>query len=345
MKKQFSTMLALLVIMTSTSRAEFPFNISIAPTLGSSFGKTEYIMDIQQTLTDESGNIIVDDNGQPVVWRLKSQLEFPLDVIMGGATVRFELASDPDFLWFEGGIYTNLEDPGGDLKDSDWEGVTSILDFTQFSYTESEAKMDGLMLNFEGGLRLFNPGKTSISALAGFRYFKIQQDVVGYDGWFRTFNENTLTYSDEIFPQSGSGLVGYYEVTYRQLQLGLVISTQLQPNLTGRIKAAYSPVWFEDYDDHILRNKEAVADGDGNGFIGLASLRYDFDSGGGPLKPFLDAGVEYVLISTSGLQTQSWYGDDPASPDVDDTGLSIGGIPHEVNLNQLNLRLMIGLAF
>lgn len=345
MKKQLLRTVIFLAVMASTSKAEFPFNISIAPTLGSSFGKTEYIMDIQQPATDENGDVIVDAAGQPVIWRLKSQLEFPLDVVMGGATLRVELASDPDLLWFEGGIYTNLEDPGGDLKDSDWQGLSGILDYTQFSYTESAARMDNLVLNLEGGLRLFNPGQASISALAGFRYHKIQQDVVGYDGWFRTFDEATMSYSDEIFLQSGSGLVGYYEVRYQQIQLGLVSSMQLQPNLTGRLKAAFSPVWFEDYDDHILRRKEAVADGDGWGFVGQAGLHYGFDSGGGPFTPFLDISAEYAAVSASGLQTQSWYGDDPASQDIDDTGLSISGIPHEVNLSQINLLVMIGLSF
>ncbi|UCD63233.1 MAG: omptin family outer membrane protease [Candidatus Zixiibacteriota bacterium] len=345
MKKQVLTAAVSLAVMVSTSPAQSPLKLSVAPSLSTHRGETEYIMDIRQTLTDESGNIIYDPTGSPVVWRLKSQLEFPLDVTVFGVTARVDLTSNPGFFWVEGSYFLSLNDPSGALTDSDWEGLSGYVDFTKFSYTESEATMESRAFDIEAGVRLLTPGKVSVAAVAGYRYQKIQQDVIGFDGWFRVFDTVALAFSDEQYSQSGTGKVGYYEITYKQPQVGLVTWIDWRPGLSTRIKTVYTPVWFEDYDDHVLRFKEAIADGDGSGFIGSARIHYELTQAPMPAVPFVDFTAEFVTLSASGKQTQSWYDDDPASPDFDETGLSIPGLPHEVNSTQFDFGLRIGVTF
>ena len=344
MKQHILATLLITILLASSAAMAEPIKISFAPWFGHNYGETEYILDLSGWLPDENGDMILDQFGNPLIARIKSQLEFPLDIAMAGLTARLDPGSDSDFWWFEAGIYTNLNDPGGIMTDGDWQGISGILPFTKYSYTESEAQGSAFRFDIEGGIRVYKPGKMNVYAVVGFRYQKIKQDIIGFDGWFIPFDDATLTFDDQVFTQSGIGIVGKYEVTYKQPQIGLLSSMNLTPNLRASLKTVYTPVWFDDFDDHLLRFKTSIADGTGDGFIGSLRAHYEFAEVGGPARPFLDFNLDYVSISSSGSQTQTWYGDDPAS-DYDDTGVSVDGIPHEVNSTQYNVGVRLGLTF
>ena len=127
-------------------------------------------------------------------------------------------------------------------------------------------------------------------------------------------------------------------------QIGFLLTTDLNSKLNAGLKTVLVPVWFDDVDDHVLRNKLSTADGSGIGFIGALNARYHLPMSGQNVKTYLDFFVEYTTLSASGDQVQSWYGDDPIS-EVDDTGTSIGGIPHDINSTQYNIGVRLGLTF
>jgi hypothetical protein len=56
-------------------------------------------------------------------------------------------------------------------------------------------------------------------------------------------------------------------------------------------------------------------------------------------------GFDYLKIDTKGTQKQNWYGDDPASPDVDDTGDRVTGIREKIKSNQITIQAQIGYEF
>jgi hypothetical protein len=108
-------------------------------------------------------------------------------------------------------------------------------------------------------------------------------------------------------------------------------------------KLTYLQVFASDYDDHLLRNKISVADVYGGG----GSLRSEFtihSDKRGAAQPLVALYLEVLYLKATGDQTQTWYGDDPASPNEDDTGQQISGIPHDVESLQINVGIRIGIG-
>jgi hypothetical protein len=108
-------------------------------------------------------------------------------------------------------------------------------------------------------------------------------------------------------------------------------------------KLAYVQVFASDFDDHLLRNKTAVADVIGGGGETDLNIRWFFGSST-QSRSFLEFSMSFLYLLAEGDQTQAWYGDDPVSED-DDTGKVITGIPHEVESLQGNIGLRLGLRF
>jgi hypothetical protein len=333
-------------VLSFSVNAETPLRISVSPSLGYSFGETEYIMNLRTPMTDENGDVVTDDLGNPVLLQIKSQLEYPLDVTMGGGNFRLTPAEDPELWSVEASAFVTLNDPGGVMKDSDWDGANGLYELTQWSYTESSAEMSSLLLNFEATRRILSPGNVRVAALAGLRYHKIEQKLFGVDGWQRLFEASTFTYGEPIyFTAYENTQVLYYEIKYLLPQIGLNFTADLSPNFMAGIKTIFVPVWFEDVDDHLLRNKLSRADGTGTGFIGSLNLDYRLGSPQRRSRPFISIFAEFTSIGASGDQTQEWYGDDPASPDFDDTGSRITGIPHDANITLYRVGIKAGLTF
>ncbi len=306
----------------STGHSGVKFTLD--PQLSHNFGYTEYIMDISFPTVE--GNYV-----------LKSELEFPLDVIMAGAKVGLHSTADKLYAWsVKGGYFTNLNDPGGVMKDHDWTTVRPNV-VEKFSFTESPSEMSSTLLLFEGTLRVLHRKRFDLALWGGFRYQKIKQDIIGYKGW--QLDTNLIRHDI-----SGTERAVVYRVTYKSPHVGLRANIKLGARASLGARAAFAPVWASDFDDHLLRKKTATADITGSGIISGANLDVNLASKSS-LKPFVTLVSDLVYFHASGNQTQSWYGDDPATPTEDDTGTVLSGIPHEINTLQINVGLRVGLTF
>lgn len=343
MKKHILFAALLSLVFSGQGNAESAVKFTVSPSVGHAFGETEYVLEISSYLSDENGDVITDQLGNPIVYRLKSQLEYPLDVFMAGATVGLGPTADPSLWSVKAGVFTSVNDPGGIMKDHDWIGI--LPDLTKWSYTESSAEMKSIILDLEVTRRILSPGKARVAAMAGFRYHRLEQDLFGADGWQRLYDAEIDTFDDPVyFDTLQTTQVLYYEVKYFLPQAGLKTDLELSPNLSLSARTALALVWFKDVDDHPFRAKLSEADGTGTGFIGSLSARYQLSSAGTGTAPYIGFSAEYTTLTSSGDQTQTWYGDDPASPD-DDTGLRISGIPHEVNANWYHIGINLGMSF
>jgi len=320
----------LLVVLVSvlsigqTLFAENRVKYTLAPQVWQNFGYTEYIMDI--SVPTDSGLL-----------ELKSELEFPLDVVMAGVTVGFHSTRVGLYAWsMEGGYFTNLEDPGGVMKDHDWGTLEWGQDAEKFSYTESRAEMKSTLITAEASLRVLHKRSFNLDLWGGFRYQKIEQDIIGFEGWQLDSN---LVPQDISSTERGV----FYRVTYKVPHLGLRSGVKLGEYTDLDAKAAFALVWTSDFDDHLLRKKTATADISGHGFISSVGARYLVPAGG-RVQPFFELVAGILYFHASGSQKQRWYGDDPITED-DDTGLSISGIPHEINSRQASVGVKVGVAF
>lgn len=317
----------------SVSKVKF----AVAPQILQNFGYTEYIMDMFFPFAQGD-------------YCLKSQLEFPLDVVTAGVAVGLHSTRDTLFAWsFEAGYFSSANDPGGIMKDHDWETVWRIIgpdtviywgQVEKISYTESPAIMKSFLITAEGFLRVLHRRHFGLDVWGGFRYQKIEQDIIGYEGW--QLLRHSAVARDA--PIRGADSAIYYRVTYKAPHLGLRSTLKLGQHIDLNAGAAFALVWASDFDDHLIRHKHAASSMTGHGFLSTVSIRFQMPSSG-RIHPFFDVVTDFAYLHASGTQTQHWYADDPITPDIDDTGKTVGGIPHEINSWQVGVGLKAGLAF
>jgi hypothetical protein len=291
-------------------------------------GKTEYDFNLVQEFILLSGDTIAIGT--------RSLLEFPLDAVLVGGTIGINLATEEKTIGtVEFGLYTNMNDPGGLMKDHDWIAYPGVFD-GKISYTESEAKMEMLLFSFQGTVRLFDLGGASISFLGGYNYQKIEQSIIGFTGWFIDSN---LTQQ----PQSGTEPAIDYRVTYKGPKFGISIQEDFGQRIQLNVQSGLSLIWADDFDDHLLRKFHTFADGDGSGTFARAGLRLNLSRGSGGMQSFIDFIGSYDYISVSAKQTFEQYAD--GGPNENPVGTSFGGLPHDFKSSQYRFGASLGLEF
>lgn len=310
--------------------------ISIAPDFNYGFGNTNYFMDHyvgDTTIEDAFGNPIVIEG-----LRAKSELVFPLGGILIGGRVAITGYDSVKENWsLELSGYTNIGQPTGKMKDSDWIGAKGYID-SKISYTESDVEGDNLILSIEARKRISGQGRSLLFLRAGFRYQKINQKIINVSGW--QYNE-----LGDIVDVYYNGHALDYWIKYHTPYIGFRFKRILSAHAQFLFSTSYMLSFIKDYDNHILRFKEAASDDLGHGFDAIATLRLlpgTTAEESGRLFIDFEAKALHAKISTS--QTQHWYGDDPASTD-NDTGLTIENIHHLVETRQYGLFFRIGLMF
>ncbi|UCD95392.1 MAG: hypothetical protein JSU69_04915 [Candidatus Zixiibacteriota bacterium] len=277
--------------------------------------------------------------------KLKSKLEFPIDAVLLGGEASIGQDSKGKRNWsVELGIFTNLNDPGNVMKDHDWfTGTTDVGYFDgKFSYTESKAEMTHTVIAIKGEKRIASSKKFALYGYAGYRYQKISQDIIGYDGWqIDIFNDPSFT---KVYGGDDTVKALLYEVTYKGPFLGVEYDYYFTPSIYIGIEAAAMPTSVSDYDNHLLRKKDGKAEGTGVGFLSSVFMHLEPWRTGPSTLIFFDIEGELFTARVSTKQVQEWYGDDPFSED-DDTGVIIRNIPHDVRSTQFNLGLRIGVTF
>lgn len=345
MSRQISITLLLVVIFALSASAEKKIKFTVEPSVVYGFGKTEYIMEYTEV-------VVIDSFGNQAIQYNKSQLEFPLDVVTGGVNLILEPA-DGSGLWSASvGLYTNINSPGDMMKDHDWESLTGFYDLTKWGYTESEPDMSSLVFNVQVTRKLLTIGKSSASLLVGYRYQKIEQDEIGYEGWYLVRDTAEIGWTDEVLQVSSTEPSLSYRITYKQPQFGLLYHVDALAGLTMDIKAAYTPVFFNDKDDHLLRNFYTIGDGDGKGFTGAFNLRYFLKNNPLGKRTYLGLTANLTTLNATGQTVYTYYHDVTVYDEEEEEevvviakGTTFGGIPHEVNSTQYGIGLSFGMTF
>nr|MBN2276887.1 omptin family outer membrane protease [candidate division Zixibacteria bacterium] len=327
MTKTTRLIILFLLVSVSVSNAGITLKTDLGPIIKRGFGHAEYVMDAYAWSQDEQ------------LYRVKSKLTFPLDFFMAGVEIGIvpQLKSN-DKLSFSVGLYTNINNPGGLMKDYDWSAPAGYR-LTMWSYTESDADQKALQLDINGRYRVFSWNKVHTYLYTGFRYQKLEQDINGYTGW----QLNSDPPPDTVF-FSETHYALYYRVTFTSPMIGLIYSIKFTPGTSLDLMAAYSRFYASDYDDHVLRRKVATANGWGNGIYSSILFKTGIFPGLMKVRPFLEISGDVTYLKASMPQTQEWYGDDPIS-DIDDTGIIIHGIPHDISSFQFWLGLKLGMEF
>lgn len=272
-----------------------------------------------------------------------SELEFPLDVYWGFANIEIK-GNLFQRLGFAIGvdIGKNISESDGYMIDSDWMRVPGYNFDHMISYTESDNEIEARHLGVYARVRLWKDQRITLDGMAGYKYQKFTYEVTGLRGWYLDGDLEQLPYDESQYIGVN---VGDYEVMYYIPYLGFHANIKAYPSLSFNAEAAVSPyVTARDWDDHLLRKKTGEGDCTGAAFFADGSADYTLDGPVWGLNWVFELGYELQTISTSGDQTQTWYGDDPATP-FDDTGNQSKGLSYKIKSLQKSVRFKISCLF
>lgn len=244
-----------------------------------------------------------------------SKLEFPVDSLLG--TLEYSVDVNSNFLnklnigGMKAGIEFTLDgDDAGDFKDTDYD-----TDGNTIIYSEAKTDVEVLKLNLQTRSDWHETANVKYSYLLGVKYDEYEFNI--YDAMQYLPNKSMIT-KDKALD---------YEVEYLMPYIGVVFENNLGSNnkfeLTSNLK--YSP-WtgVEDRDDHILRNKVGKSDANGNTIMFNLGVNYKFNK---KTEGYFTSG--YVKSNVDGEQDQYFYGDDPGTSGIDETGIRINNIDYE----------------
>jgi hypothetical protein len=213
------------------------------------------------------------------------------------------------------------------MTDEDW------INSKQLSYSESPSELDMLIAAAEVVYHLRPGARTAADLLFHFDYQRIEQYMVGYEGWRGTI------FSDQRFPVSGTAPVLNYTVDYFSPQLGAAVSYRGVRHVRLDAQASAGVVYASDTDDHLLRGR--ISEGNGWGFGSSSRLEAQLEPGFLPLR-WLSASLfgELRYYHAEGDVDQRWYRDEdlPAGTEIND-------IPYEIESFQGQIGASLGVSF
>ena len=293
-------------------------NIYIEPVLSQNFGSTWYRLQVATPLENVS-------NTQYTNSVLESELEFPLDVGIGGIRIGKKLEQiNSHGLHISLYLWKNLNQPKNKMQDSDWSGVknSNTTALTKFSYTQSISELNWygfeLDLNINNYYVLNKPVAYGILVSADYSSHRL----FGAKGWQRP-SEDTRVEIDDYQDQ----LVLTYKLWHFQPDLYINAELMRRNKLRWHVITSFSPfVINKDKDDHVLRNKTAKTTAIGFG-LGLNNRLEYLQSKN--ISYFFSLELRY--FRTKGSMTQEYYADDPFFAD-DQTGLVVSDIDNVISL-------------
>ncbi|MBU1355352.1 MAG: hypothetical protein KJ620_02165 [Candidatus Edwardsbacteria bacterium] len=268
-----------------------------------------------------------------ITWQ--SILAFPLDgnkLTVQASYLKHPFKDPKKDLSFELLYARYMTDPKEAMVDSDY-GVYEAGSFTEkwvWSATKSTAKASINEISAKTLIGMDLGNNIYGALILGYRYLKCSYDIFGIDGWQQPEYGGEI-YSFDVYQNYN---VLDYRISYHLPLAGI----KLDIGMTDNVMIAGELLWHpmsnvNDFDDHILRKKTAVSQCHGGGWGASISTKIL----AGHLKKaeiFVGAGFEMTRVSTTGEQQQTFYGDDPGTTDIDETGLSYTDIDNSINLKQ-----------
>lgn len=268
-----------------------------------------------------------------------SRLEFPVSSAAAGIDSAFQLTFNKSAaIDLNLAFYINIMNPYLPMVDEDWVAYDFPIPDFKFSYTESESVMLFLYSDLSASYCILPSYIPAVYLNAGYSFQYIQHDIMGYSGW-----QYDLSSTYESYNVSGTGNVLDYMIILSTIQAGAGIG--FKKPFQARIDANLLFIFLSDRDDHILRRKESTSEGLGFGIKIDADIKFPFKSE--VEKPVLYiSGKGSLTLAYSELeQTQYWYGDDPATTGMDDTGTTLSGIDNSIDIFQYHLGIYMGISF
>jgi outer membrane protease len=136
---------------------------------------------------------------------------------------------------------------------------------------------------------------------------------------------------------STPGPVLTYEVTYVIPYVGVQSGYRFAKGFQAMIDLGASPfVSAKDTDDHLLRGKSSEGSTTGSAYFAMAGIEWSLTE-----RDLVRLNGQYLKITTTGTQTQTWYRNDGTIP----AGTTYTGIPDRIDSEQTSLSLLLSHRF
>ncbi len=141
----------------------------------------------------------------------------------------------------------------------------------------------------------------TLAAGLGYHYQKFQYELSDLDQWYPSYHASTSARTPGTTWFTGRS--ARTRCTFHLLMLEGEAELRPWPGFSIWCLVGVAPyVRAQDWDDHILRAKRSEGDATGTAVLCDLGIEYRLPAG-----LFIGLGYEYLYISTSGTQTQTWY--------------------------------------
>ncbi len=273
----------------------------------------------------------------------ESELKFPLDTTIAGiaGTLTGQDAKQRELFSIKLQWSRNVGNGSGQLQDSDW--LNDALDIATvgppahpgldiFSLSDISLRAD--MLDLRARYSVWPTEEIAVGPLGGFMYEHFSYDAS---------NLHQVGYGPYAASYTGSmaGTVLTYEVKYYIPYVGGHAEGMVTDSVRLGLDLGYSPYCgAEDRDDHVLRYKLSKGSTTGTAYLAAADARWEF-----AVSTFLSLNWQYLKITTTGSQTQTWYANEVTSTGTIPAGTTISGIDDRIESDQSTLTLLLSHQF
>jgi hypothetical protein len=216
------------------------------------------------------------------------------------------------------GFRKSVTDASNTMTDSDFFGDRQVF------FAESVPEMDLILASADVAYRLKEGEGSIIKLLFHVEYERVNQYVVGFEGWQGSLFSDFRTEISETRPALD------YEITYVSPQVGGAVASRLGRNFQIGFQGSLGLLFASDRDNHLLRERIAEGDGFGVGLHSRAELGLDLGLLGlRRISLTLKGDLRYYYAE--GRVDQRWY---------DGTNREILGLPYQMD----SLQTTVGLA-
>ena len=205
-------------------------SLSLSPEISILDGSTTYEIDANA----------FDPSASDSVSRIRSKLEFPLDVTLIGAGIAYRFGGVDPVWEARVSFLASVNDPSELMTDEDW------IDDDPVSFTESDAQGSALMFSGELARRILTREKFTMHLFGGGTYQRIEQDIIGFDGW------QDLDRNGVRSPVRGDDTAVVYEVTYFSAEAGARMDISFSRAFGAAAATSVGLLFASDSDDHVL---------------------------------------------------------------------------------------------
>ena len=309
-----------------------PVTFFIEPLLLKGLGGTAYDLSSYDPTVGQSG---------------LSRLEFPMASLEAGITAGLFVESNGRRAWlFEASIAHSTLGWQAQMNDYDWTGLSGFPPIP-WSYTYSTDTTVSWRASAEAAWTFSTHGPLSFSlyAVYHFQYASHVEDTLV--GWqYIAVSPATVppSYTAKWFSSPTQDVLEY-TLTAHEPGLGLMADWLVLDGLSLELRAAFTPVYISDTDDHKLRTKLSTASGWGAGVYARFRGKYEFPRYYKAFSTYIALDGELIYYSVSTTQTQYWYGNADVSQGGPPQGTTYTGIGHVVTSTQFQVGLSFGFVF